>query len=145
MRQIVKLCLSPQGTSSWYHFPCPPQLLPRCWVSGWTPRRSQEPRGQMWLTESGLDSCLAPIQNGDIKNPDITSSLFHQKRRVSPCISLQRTNSCQLRSPGGSRKNGGRDLPNWGVGGGVRGPPWDWPLGNHDNPAPGYRVGTRQA
>ena len=83
----------------------------------------------MWLTESGLDSCLAPIQNGDIKNPDITSSLFHQKRRVSPCISLQRTNSCQLRSPGGSRKNGGRDLPNWGVGGGVSGPPWDWPLG----------------
>ena len=105
------------GTSSCYHFHCPLlNSFPGVGSQARPPKRSQEPRGQMWLTESDLDSCLAAIQNGDIKNPDITSSLFHQKRRLSPCTSPQSIKSCQLSNPGGSRKNGERDLPNWGVG-----------------------------
>lgn len=38
----------------------------------------------MQLMESSLDSCVwHQFSNGDIKNPDITSLLFHQKRRLS--------------------------------------------------------------
>ena len=92
----------------------PPNSFPGVGSQARPPEGPRSPKDKCGWT--GLDSCLAPIQNGDIKNPDITSSLFHQKRRLSPCTSPQRINSCQLRSPGGSRKNGGRDLPNWGVG-----------------------------
>lgn len=71
--------------------------------------------------ESSLDSCVwHQFSNGDIKNPDITSLLFHQKRRLSPCTSLQRTNSCWLCGLGGSRKSGGECgefSQSWGPGG----------------------------
>lgn len=64
----------------------PGHHLPSCWVSHWTPGSSpqdQEPTGQMWLMESGLDSYVwHQFSNEDIKNPDITSSLFHQKKET---------------------------------------------------------------
>lgn len=126
------------------------QWLPSCWVSPWTPGRSpqgQEPTGQMWLMESGLDSCVwLQFSNGDIKNPDITSSLFHQKKRLSPCKSLQRTNSCWLCGLGGSRKRGRGKLgssPHLGGTGqpGLSLQAWDWLFGNHDNSTPRHCVG----
>lgn len=101
----------------------PPRLLPSSWVSSWTPRRSsqdQEPRGRMWLMEPGLDSCVwHQFSDGDIKNPDITSLLFHQKRRLSP--SKGQIPSSRMAWEGAGRAEEGL----WGVSEGSPGTgPW---------------------
>ena len=83
----------------------PGQLLP----SYWAPAGPLEgPGAQRTKVANGIQSGLCvwhPFSSGDIKNPDITSLLSHQKGRPSPCTLLQRADSCGLCGPGRSRKS----------------------------------------